>query len=616
MIKRIKQLNHFCILGFLLFLGFLVYSNAIFHPFVHDDIAFIEKNPNIASLEFNSIFLRPSSPIDQNPLINAYYRPLLELFTRIQYKIFHFNPHGYHFVNILIHVLNSFMIYVLIKMIIDRVSILSSSLCSFYSSLAIALLFLVHPVQSEAVNCISGMSNLLLTFLCLISLFFFLLGEQSSLFEIQTAEKKKYLFSFHKGHFFYLASLCFFLMSLLTKEQAVLFPLVILLYQGTVGKYSDVNLRLVNMQMPFGTRSSLGARNMLPWQTLFCSGLKASGYFAILYMYMSWRHIILGASLLRKISFSSEFWLRILAIPRTFLMYLRIVIFPYDLHYYRSTDILAPFWIPFLVLICVLMLGLWAVIFAKKYYRCLLFFSFGWFLLFLLPVLNIVPLINEYSFILTSEHFLYLPFWGIALFFVLLVYNYFENKIKAKQMYAMLIFGLFIGFLSWITFRQNTFWRGEIPLFKRTLTFEKDFGRGRILLAKAYYGQGLYLQAIEENNKALKIIKNYLGKVASSPAKFYYLGLLKGIYFDLAHCYERREEFVSAIEAYQKAIGIDPQDGVLQNNLGVIYLRMNDWDKAMDHFRKALILNDQDLKAKQNLNYVYYQKSLTHETTQ
>ena len=47
--------------------------------------------------------------------------------------------------------------------------------------------------------------------------------------------------------------------------------------------------------------------------------------------------------------------------------------------------------------------------------RPTLILGFGWFLASLFPVLNIVPLINEYSFILTPEHFLYLPIVGILI---------------------------------------------------------------------------------------------------------------------------------------------------------------------------------------------------------
>ena len=112
---------------------------------------------------------------------------------------------------------------------------------------------------------------------------------------------------------------------------------------------------------------------------------------------------------MNSLQVSQELFLRILSIPRTLLMYVRIILLPYDLHYYRSVDILQPYLPGIIYLIAVIIIAL--LFFRKMNGPCwrICLFSLGWFIIVLLPVLNIIPLINEYSLILTSDHFLYLP---------------------------------------------------------------------------------------------------------------------------------------------------------------------------------------------------------------
>ena len=64
------------------------------------------------------------------------------------------------------------------------------------------------------------------------------------------------------------------------------------------------------------------------------------------------------------------------------------------------------------VLALISILGIFYVFKRWPQARPMLILGLGWFLAALLPVLNIAPLINEYSFILTPEHFLYLPIVG------------------------------------------------------------------------------------------------------------------------------------------------------------------------------------------------------------
>ena len=545
----------------LLLLGLAAYGNAIAHPFVHDDVVFIQQNPRIAHLDFKEIFLRTEFSFSNIPLANAYYRPLLEVLYRLQYKVFHLHPEGYHLFNIGLHIFNSFLVYYLLSLLRrDKKGM----------ALGVAVLFLLHPVQTEAVACIAGISNLLFAFLCLLSFIFYV---QSS-----AAPKRNF-----NEFLFYVYALTAFTTALFAKEQAAILPFLIILYELTVGRHQNIPLR--------------------PRM------VRALGFFVVLAGYLAWRKILLDRAFFAGPEGDPELVLRLLSMPQTLLMFLRIIFAPYDLHYYRNINFLEPFMVPLVILAAVFM-GLALIIrWMGKDVRPFGLFGLGWFGISLLPTLNIVPLVNEFSYVLAAEHFLYFPLIGFF-WFLFEVGGYALGKESDKKSIIVAVLGL-ACLLT--TIQQNTYWRGEIPLFERMLRFEPNFGRGHILLGKAYYFNHQMDKAMREYGRALEIMEGYRKRVVQPQVQQIYIGFIKGIHFDLAHCYEGLNDFSKAIEHYQQAIVIDPRDSVLYNNAGLVYLKLNDANSAIGFFQKAIALDRNNLSAMNNLAVVYIQNGKINE---
>ena len=64
----------------------LAYAQTLYYPFVHDDVVFIQNNPDIQTINLKEIFLRTNSvPTEQ--LVNAYYRPVLDVIYRLEYRL-------------------------------------------------------------------------------------------------------------------------------------------------------------------------------------------------------------------------------------------------------------------------------------------------------------------------------------------------------------------------------------------------------------------------------------------------------------------------------------------------------------------------------------------------
>ena len=494
----------------LFLIGFAAYFNSIPHPFVHDDVVFIQNNQTLGDWDdVPSLFLRSSTTDGTISIVNSYYRPLLDILYKIQYALFGFDPHGYHLFNVLLHIANSILVYRLILLLLKchfdsngKVLLHSPQALAFCT----AIFFLIHPVQSEAVACIAGVSNLIFVFFCLLSLICYLKAGQKE-------------FSGY-GIWWYAAALIFFLAALFSKEQAVMLPLLAGLLQFCfLGE--------------FGQNSSNRGRRFL----------RLAGFFIVACGYLLFRNTVAGNPLGSILTYKGELILRILHIPDVLLMFLGILVFPYGLHYYRSTDILQPYFFSTAALIFFLGALVFLIKSLPRDSRRWLIFAGGWFFVTLLPVLNIVPLINEYSLILTAEHFLYLPMVGFVLFAFWLgsfvVRMIFKGRAGGVNVLLMSSLGLIC---MAATIKQNTYWRGEIPLFERVVRFEKNFGRGHLLLAKAYYFHQEYDRAIVEYEIALGIMQSYFKRAKVPEAQKFYLGFIQEIYFDLARCYEARDK--------------------------------------------------------------------------
>jgi len=173
----------------------LVYSVSFFNKFVLDDEVIIVNNPQTMSLRnIPEVVLAPD-------IIKPYYRPLNRATYLLDYRMAGMNPAWYHGANVLIHLGNVILLYLVsLRLLPDRTA-----------ALIAALLFAVHPANSEAVNFISARNSLLALFFSLAAFLAFL--------EARGMGKRLPLLS-----------ALFFFCGLLSKETAFMLAGVIVLY--------------------------------------------------------------------------------------------------------------------------------------------------------------------------------------------------------------------------------------------------------------------------------------------------------------------------------------------------------------------------------------------------
>ncbi|MBE9531921.1 MAG: hypothetical protein IME98_03855, partial [Proteobacteria bacterium] len=209
-------------------LGLILYSNALGSPFVYDDEWYILKNLHIRDL---SNFLG---------LSGTRYVTLLSF--AMNYAIGGYDPLGYKLTNIFIHIINSMLLYSTASLIIKTPVIRGDYEGRGIGALPIicALIFLVHPIETQAVNYVTQRFASLATLFYLLSVACFLKARLSSL---DGSGSSRYLF--------YAISLIAAATAQVTKEISFTLPVIIVLFEFVFFTGSEGVKKRVLYLIPF-----------------------------------------------------------------------------------------------------------------------------------------------------------------------------------------------------------------------------------------------------------------------------------------------------------------------------------------------------------------------------
>ncbi len=516
-LSRISE-RKLLVFGILLAFALICYVNVIDGPMLFDDEHFIEKNLLIQSLDnIPDIF---TTSVTEGAYIGSnFYRPNQQVVYAFLYHFFGLNPVAYHLVSILLHLLNAFFVFLLLV----RFSF------SKNASFIVALFFLVHPVQSEAVSYISGLADPL-------GLFFLLLG----------------LLSYHKGLMAqgsttrwtrFGLSLVFFVAALFTKENQVIFlPLSII-----VGIYTYVNEQ--KRADPFIFISA------------FVLVLIASAYLFLKLTVFNFTGEI-GLTDAENV-YTEQLSVRLLTFLSIQWDYFTMIIYPVELNYEKPylayTGIVT---LRALFGILLVLTALFFTIRLKKYRK--IFLGLSWFFASLLPFSGIIPLNAMFL-----EHWLYIPLIGVSILFATL-YDWLLAKGKAQILLIILI-PIVILFSIRVILR-NKEWSDIERFYLNELKYTDSSIRIYNNLGMYYADENLPDKSIYYYGKAIEA-----GDFFPQP------------HHNLANLYHNRGDINRAFEEVYKALRIDPNFIYSLNKLYNLYLETNQPEKAREVY--ILLMN-------------------------
>lgn len=195
------------LLGSILLVCLLVYANCALNGFVYDDHSQIEANPYVHSFKHTGELLLGATTAQQGKQARTNnYRPLVNLSFLTSFALFGYFPYGYHLVNIFLHLIVVALIFFVTTKLFSNE----------WLGLLAAAMFALHPIHTEAVAWIDGISDPMFSVFYLLAFWFYLrLGEDQ-------AESPILL---------QLGMVVSFLLALLSKETAMTFPVLITVYE-------------------------------------------------------------------------------------------------------------------------------------------------------------------------------------------------------------------------------------------------------------------------------------------------------------------------------------------------------------------------------------------------
>lgn len=444
LIKLFQNLTDLQIFLIIIAVGFSVYFNSLSNGFVGDDFFLILNNPSVHSITNIQDLFSSGNFNESLGLVNNYYKPIVSTVYSLIYTFFADNPFPFHLVQLLMHIINSFLIFLIFKNFFKR---------NF--SFFLSLLFLVHPINTEAVVYIATLQDNLFVFFGLLASYL---------------TKKNY-----QSFFSDVLIVIFLVLSVLSKETGLLFLPVV-----TIFNFFFQKRRLINF---------------LLYDLLVCS--------AYFYLRIFIAHIYFNQLITVPIM-AIPLQERIISIPKIAFFYLKTFIFPKDLISFQAWTVKSTnfwdFYFPFIIVLIffgvLISFGVYLYKKNKSFFKSYLFFFF-WFALGLLIHLQVVPLDQT-----VADRWFYFPMMGL-LGLIGVSINYFELKklLKSASIFFTISILLLISLSARAVVRSfdwkdtNTLTAHDSQINKDSYQIVSSLAYQALTKGKTQEAESLYIQA-------------------------------------------------------------------------------------------------------------------------
>lgn len=610
-----NRLQHLYSTILIIILSAAIYANALKNGFVYDDRAFTII-PNAAVLKelhnLPKLFTEEYFGISGEKT----YRPVVTFTYFIDYALFGLKPWGYHLTNLLLHAANGVCLYVFATLLnlhgVGNARPVQTYL-SPHIPLLVSLLFVTHPVLTEAVNCISYREDLLAFLFYIATLIIYM---------ALNPRRRPMIVGF-----LYLLSCVAYSLALFSKEIAVTLPAIVYCYEYI-----------------YASKKGKGVLSILPNRYNI-------GYIVITLVYIYYKPVSGGSVLNGLIE-------RGASIPWLILSYAKLLLFPIILSADYAIVPVNSYSSPSFILSFLAVVSLSAAIFMMRKREKGVSFGALFFVITLVPVYNIVSMDN-----FIAERYLYLPAAGFALVAGTVIPSIISN-LKSKFLYLLITVFTIAGLYSFAVIRRNGVWENEYSLWSDTVRKMPESARAHFGMGYSLFERGRIEEAIREYKNAIKLAPTYahaynnlgylyayqdrfeeaiphletvlrlkprhseahdnLGKIYTiqgrlDEAVWHFNEALNvtandpAIHTNLGFAYYRQGKIEEALQQYRISLELNQNNPKARNNTGVIYSDQGRLDEAIDEFRTALELSPELTDAHYNLGIAYLKKGLKEE---
>jgi Flp pilus assembly protein TadD len=489
--------------------AFIAFLPSLNHGFVNwDDNFYVINNPDIRAFTLRNLSKVFSSTYVGN------YQPLTMLAYMAEYCFFRLNPAPYHSASLVLHVVNAILVFALFLGLSRH----------HLTSLIVAILFAVHPLRVESVAWIAEQKDLLSAFFYLLSLLFYVW----------------YLRERRPG--FYWLCMVLLLFSLLSKPMAVSQPFVLILidylYNGRVDKKT--------LSSKAALFAIVAAFAILAILTQRISGATPRFH---------------QVSTLQRLCV--PFYGLVFYVAKTLLPLRLCSLYPLPPNLTGGTMVVL-FVAPLLVL------GGAVVVYCVRAYSRVLVFGCLFYLVTLLPVLQIVPIGDA----IVAERYTYIPALGLCFALAALCRFLFEKKLKSTMSRSALGVGLCatIIVLACATYYRCDVWKDSLSLWNDVIAKYPS------AVSYNYRGSAYSIhrepeRAIEDFDQAIRLDPGYVEA-----------------YDNRGFAHLAKRDYDLAIEDHTDALKLNPRDALAYNNRGLAYKYKGDYGRAVEDFENAIRL--------------------------
>jgi tetratricopeptide (TPR) repeat protein len=551
----------------------LVYAPIRGHQFLnYDDDVYVTNDVRVRQgLTWDNLLWAPTA------IEEALWKPLTLYSHMLDVELFGLNPAGHLLVNLLIHVGNVLLLFL----------ILYRATGALWPSALVAGLFALHPLGVESVAWVAERKNVLSTFFWLVTM-------------------GAYVGYVRKpGRLRYLGVMGALVLGLMSKPMVVTLPFALLLMdywplERLPARWAEFRKRLPGLvveKLPFLVPvAASSAVTLYGAQTQ--QGLQTLGEISV--------GARLGNSLLG------------------YGLYLKKMVWPMDLAviYPLSRNALSSWPV---ILAAVVLAAITVVVWRRREASRYLVVGWCWYLGTLVPVNGLL----QSGFQAMADRYSYVPLIGI---FIMLSWGGVEILGDQKQGRKWLAgtAGCVLLALALLTRVQLSYWQDTTTLFEHAirvtadnhlaynilgteLTLEKEFEE-----AVAYYQEALRISpgfslahhnlgvALIEQGRVDESIEHYLEAVGINPE-------YSQAHYDLGLILEREGRTDEAIEHFQEVVRIDPRNSQAHHYLGVALAEEGRVDEAMEHYREVVNLDPLHASAHSNLGVALVERGEVDE---
>jgi tetratricopeptide (TPR) repeat protein len=529
----------------------LAYSNSFSGPFVFDDVGAIRANTSIRNLSALSAVLSP--PNESGTTVNG--RPLLNLSLAVNYAIGGHAVAGYHITNLIIHLGAALVLFGLGRRLIAIWrDVPTDSVDATLGGLAIAALWSLHPLQTQAVTYIVQRAESLVGLFFLLTLYCFTRSQESP-----------------RTRLWLSASVACCLLGVASKEVIAAAPLLVLLCDRTFYAHSFRNA--------WQRRRPYYVFLFATWLPLALQILAARGRGGTVGFGIGgvtwWQYALTQADALTR--------------------YLCSTVWPTKLVFDYGTGVvggLSEVWPQFafiVTLVVLTALALWR--------RPPLGFLGAWFFLILAPSSSVVPIVTETM----AEHRMYLPLAALAAIAAV-------GLLRLPGRLGDYALALAVVGLGWLTWHRNNDYKTEFGLWHSSVAHYPQSARAQNNLGEFLARQRHYDEAITHYAEAVRIQPKYLDALCNLGSTLHRVGqtaegmsiltqLLAAnpnhaaVHSTYGAALYRDGRFAEARTHFEKAIELSPTHPDANNNLGVLLNDAGQPAEAIRHYEVALAYN-------------------------